>query len=139
MPGKREELEALARRCETEGPSLPLNYLIFLAANPDWVDTRKLSKFGRPKGQMIASRDEPRAALRVEAMPDFSKSIDAAVTLIPPGHSFSLTDWSEDTNLARARVFTADFDFKWDRAKTPALAICAASLRALASMEADNA
>lgn len=27
----------------------------------------------------------------------------------------------------------------WDRAKTPALAICAASLRALASMEADNA
>jgi hypothetical protein len=62
--------------------------------------------------------------------PNFTASIDAAVTLVPEGHR-----WCCDTmNGNRVSAFVENgANGKWHDAATPALAICAAALRARAA------
>ena len=71
-------------------------------------------------------------------VPRYTTSTDAAVTLVPADHEWSLTSWSNGDMISgkpRARVFTGRFDFKWCRAATPALALCVAALRARQAVE----
>jgi hypothetical protein len=65
---------------------------------------------------------------------EFTRSLDAALTLVPEGYGFVVSD--ADWKTARASVAwkntPADFDapYRDVRAATPALALCIASLRA---------
>lgn len=57
-------------------------------------------------------------------IPAFTKSIDSALTLVPEG-----CDWAAGTTVTELTFATIGFD-RPVHAKTPALAICAAALKA---------
>lgn len=100
------DLEALARRCESEEPSWQLDIAIGEAV------------FGVKYGTAGAPR--------------FSSSLDAAVSLVPSEHK-------DHWGVAQAGpdcVAHVGNQENEGPAKTPALALCAAALRARAAMEA---
>ena len=84
----------------------------------------------------------------MRAAAELLRSLDAAMTLVPAEHTVQLSDW-EDEKLrehgawqaivlpmgARGRMTDYTFSNRCDHAATPALALCAASLRAIASQE----
>lgn len=75
-------------------------------------------------------------------VPDYTGSIDAALTLVPEGWSWGLSHESERSDgrtFASVRRYWSSFDrdhFCW--AATPALALCAAALRARAAEKTDD-
>lgn len=132
IASNRQALLELAERCERESRSYELNYLIFLATNPDWIDTRRRTTRGRLTGDMIAYRDTPRSAVRADSLPNYTESVDAASDLAD-GFAWTL---SMDSHA------TADVN-KWGEisergeARTPAMALCAAALYARAALLAE--
>jgi hypothetical protein len=100
----RAELLALAVRCKTEGPSQELDHAIWLAIKPE----------GRAPSDWA----------------NYTQSLDAAVTLVPEGLGWMVRDYRDGAASAlvnypprTAMKQTAHV------ASTPALALCAASLR----------
>lgn len=125
-----ESLNALADRVEREEPSRELDYLIFIATNPGWIDTRKPSKRGRLQGQMVAYRAVPNSAMSVENMPAYTTSQDSAVTLVPEGCGWVLNNPVDLAGRPSAGISGFVFDAF---AATPAAALTAAALRARAA------
>lgn len=123
----RDELLALAERCEREEPSLFLDAKIeFLVGEHD----RKA--FPHPDGWVLGGRGEP-----VKARP-FTKSLEAAMTLVPDGMWLSINTMGKQ---ARAFIGKEGDGFGHNPkhiavAASLVLALCAAALRALAAMEA---
>lgn len=118
---KRDELLALAERCEkaSEG-SRELDAAIHRLLHPE------VQVFG---DYVIDSLGFGRA------IPSFTTSLDAAMTLVPANHDWSLFF---DNGAAMAGCMPASEDgCDWTDVPgaTPALAICAAALRAQAEME----
>ena len=70
--------------------------------------------------------------------PDWTRSLDAALALKPQGWFLELEDrtWSADPHWW-ARLIARD-DVAFGKTATPALALTAAALKALAEMESDN-
>lgn len=132
MTNRQDELEALAVRCEqAAGPSYTLDCEIWDAVYPGDRDERfaKLTSDGPYKGRLSPhDRDGYIKPLRA-----FTASIDAALTLVPEGQSVRM-GWCAGAGYAE--VFEPGT--YGDRglgtgtisAKTPALALCAAALRA---------
>jgi hypothetical protein len=106
---KTQELLELAERCEkATGDDASLDHDIWIAV-------------GRPAEYLV--RD-----LKLDP-PDYTVSLDSAMTLVSKGWSVALHAHSDDQS--RASVYSgnpAAHDFRY--AATPALALCAASLRA---------
>lgn len=113
----KQKLLELAERCEqATGPDRELDYAIFKA---------------------MARKDAPNH-WRPNDGDFFTASLDTALTLVPEGCVWNA---GNDTGAAWAHVWTdgPDYDgmIPGSRAVTPALALCAAALRAQ-SMEAHN-
>ena len=99
-------LRALADRCEREEPSRELGAAIARACG--WL--------GHP-------------------VPDnFCTSLDAAVTLVPPGHVWRAGAGRDGYADVAVRGIGFDLDAGHTWAKTAALALCAAALRARAAV-----
>jgi hypothetical protein len=121
----------LAERCEqATGPSYALEVEIWDAIYPGeregrWQEWLRVSPSSMTHNLGPSDRDgyiKPRRA--------FTASPDAAMTLVPEGWS-----WTVDA-VGRASCFAPNEPHPWPRAgglsKTPALALCAAALRAKA-------
>lgn len=119
----KEELLALADRCEREEASWDLSVAIELATVPG---TRRFTG----KGPFCVETADQRRY----NPPSYASSLDAAVTLVPEG----LT-WMAQGNPSVALVRHGNHLLDEKPAsrgdgKTPALALCAAALRARAAM-----
>lgn len=135
----------LADRCEAAaGPDRELDQAIWLAAV---ADARSLKAYS--EGLKIGKQE---AAFRLDYMADGARhtaSLDAAMTLVPEGWSFEvMRGWRCDIREGLSSAFVADKQFGpptvheySDNAATPALALCAAALRArhAAAIEARRA
>ena len=141
----REELLKLAERVEQlSGPDREVDALIWLEVTPG--ATRKETRFihkASGKEQII---DETRdASRRLIIVPHYTASLDAAMTLVPK--TMSLVDLTLSWEPPEPEVFPAcsitwypaavihngkDWHALTASGATPALALCAAALRALA-------
>lgn len=112
----RETLLALADRCEREEPSHGLNCDIAAAI------------FGWARPTFAWSNDQPAA--------DYTRSLDAAITLVPEGMEYEL---STLYGVARVEVgLNTDCPERGERKDgNMPCALCAASLRARASLSED--
>ena len=133
MTSKRDELLALAERCEkaTEG-SRELDGLIWKAV---------CEKPGN-----VWMRQDPEDTVAYEAPPAYTTSLDAAKTLVPEGCGW-VAGWGQtrpDEPMGGAQItpsaryngsFMAGEVIAEAEAATPALALCAAALRAAVEME----
>lgn len=134
----RETLLALAERCEAaEGPSYELDCAIWDAIYPGERDLRfgKLTAKGQPYHSRLGPADKDGY---VQPLRAFTASIDAAVTLVPEGWGWAVTnigggDYEKrDFSVSSAALCDKDGNRINADASTPALALCAASLRAMA-------
>jgi len=129
---KREELEALACRCETEEPSWDLSVAIELAVTPGAT--------GAPSSLGCAVWIED--GRKLYNPPPYTTSRDAAATLVPPdcwqevnGPRKFLHIPTPAPNRWKAEVTAYDSGqpcMGW--AETEAMARCAAALRARAAL-----
>jgi len=139
----RAILLALAERCEAaEGPDRETDAAIFQAigAPAPFQFANKLIalEFNDVENAYFARVSDD---MRVRySPPACTASIDAAITLVPPQHAVDLTIWA-GKNRARLLPIVQDANLWLHRgadphycsnASTPALALCAASLRAMA-------
>jgi hypothetical protein len=125
----RDDLITLAARCEAASGEMDraLDGLIGIAVNPaaslwtpDWWS-------GGPN-EYLRWPDLPSGESRYETVPYYTSSIDAAVTLVPDG-----AHWQVGRDVGPwAAVWTKTRLPSHCLAATPALALCAAALRALA-------
>lgn len=121
-PSAADVLLKLAERCEREDGSHALNIEIMKAARGYRDSDHFADMLQSPDGQLCNK----------DAVPHFVWSLDAAVTLVPEGF-----DWHAGWRLIRgvASLTGEDHRHCFDRAaKTPALALCAASLHARAAL-----
>jgi hypothetical protein len=127
---QRDILLALAARCEAEAPSRELDAAIFEATSGAraYIKTMPFSAKNAPQDRMITG------------LPHYTRSLDDDVALIPEGWAW-FVEWIgspfvegqarlwiplQRTQHLRVEQVTAE-------AKTPALALCAAALRARAA------
>ena len=120
----------LAERCEkATGPDYALECEIWDAIYPGERDGRfrKLTEEGPYKGRLgPAERDGYVKPLRA-----FTASLDAALTLVPEGFDWIIGRTNSGLTI-HAEVGGQGGEFQ-RFANTPALALCAAALRAIAS------
>lgn len=127
---KAEQLRAIAYRCEAaSGPDRELDHAIYEALGNPVVRCASASTHGTDL---------------VNWAPFYTASLDAAVTLVPSGWAFSLGSLMGLPLERRWRCHLRDHNEPYNPATcswidsdltTPALAICAAALRALAEKE----
>lgn len=131
---KADVLLDLAERCETGGPDFETDGDIKLAIAAEMIAAGK-------------SKDEVVSAVGGDLYSDprrYTASIDEAVMIVPDGFRWEIDSIGYKLGVyqhgkARAVVmhpFSSGGDPRWVAfARTPALAICAAALRARAAME----
>ena len=108
------ELIALAERCEREEPSAALNFAIWEA---------------------VYARRAPVGTFEEWVAPAYTASLDAAVTLVPDGWSWFCEGPASISAAAHIWNPSARASAEYrSLAKTPALALCAAALRARAAI-----
>lgn len=131
---KRDELLAVAERCEKAGEgSRELDAGIYHALNPgiQVFGDHAIDRFGFGK-----------------AVPHYTTSLDAAMTLVPERYAIENLSWwpfvangYEGQRMCSITLLAVDHrgfgtgDRYKSKASTPALALCAAALRAQAEME----
>jgi len=134
---KRDELLALAERCEkASGPYRILDLDIFRAIGAPLPSEFMSRKVGLEWDEVDLCFVMPIDTMRVRYEPPvYTASLDAAMTLVPANHDWSLFF---DNGAALAGCMPASDDgCDWTDVPgaTPALALCAAALRAAAEME----
>lgn len=125
MSDERSELLALADRCEREEPSRELDAAIARALG---IQGKRRNIYRR--GHYVGGK--PVVLRVVEDFPAFSSSLDAAVTLVqgPVGQQVG---WFVGSDCRAAVYWSPTIPNSYEgTAKTPALALCAAALRARA-------
>lgn len=139
LTSKRDLLLQLAERCEREKPSRELDCRMQAALDPMAED-----RIRHPSAtfNFTGIHTEEPGCVWNYAVPQYTASLDAAVTLVPEDYSYELTfSAAGDGAMRRARLWD------WRRgplmidptnersatAKTLPLAVCAAALRARAS------
>lgn len=127
------ELLELAARCEAApGQNRLLDFVIATATGWECNETSFSMVAWRAPNEVSFQRATENWP------PEFTKSIDAALTLLPPGWFFG----GFEQNKPSVRVWTEGNiayyspDLKYNRPASPALALCAAALRALDSLAA---
>ena len=149
-------LLSLARRCEeATAADRELDCLIALAVHDVRRTGEKIERDDKPLGNIIGSvRDERGLVIRNVIYEPFTASIDAALTLVPENCAIRIDNgpchWiclgkQKPMGRVDVRYPKPDYDGQGDSwlevsaiAATPALALCAASLKARASTEATN-
>jgi hypothetical protein len=132
------DLIALADRCEAaEGADRDLDEAIALALgwssvpNPTFAGGL-VGRWLLPDGSMTG---------QIDALPKFTASLDAAMTLVPEGQASAVGTMAfrNDPRKPWACIWSEQGEPLWRAdAATPALALCAAALRARASMETNH-
>jgi hypothetical protein len=136
------KLLELAERCEkATGPDVGLAKDIFCAVFPERVPrVVPMGQYGwrdDTAGWWLATGEDTRVPPRTIYPPNWLGSLDAAMTLVPEG-------WAWMLGCAPGEAFFASLAVMDDglqapevgvNAATPALALCAAALRALAAQE----
>jgi hypothetical protein len=103
----RDEMLALAERCEkAAGPDRELDEAIVAAVDAGVMDV-------------------PRALGLVEGPPRFTASLDAAMTLVPEGAKVTMQNFG-----GPGPMVLVEPNERFAAGTTPALALCAAALRA---------
>lgn len=130
-----QQLLELAERCEAAtGPDREIDAQIIVTLEhpeyryPDEVLNRKPSSWDEAAGRF--RHDGFGGSI---PWPAYTASIDAALTLVPSGHLWQVNQWETgaDAHMAPTRpIYSPQPKAK---AATPALAICAAALRARAA------
>lgn len=117
----------LAERCKTAaGPDREIDCLIQEWRFPELTPDMRVMYYGDPTGEHV--RDEGQTFVR---SPSFTASLDAAMTLVPEGY-----DWAVFRTNGGLTVHSWCGNREDIFAATPALALCAAALRARAAQEA---
>jgi hypothetical protein len=129
-------LLALAQRCEdAEGPDRELDTAVFAHLRPDLriADKADLDRF---PGDPIRFTN----GFLLFKVPLFTASLDAALTLVPEGMIWMLTNSGTDhptaPDFTKATAIVGDWrdtQLGLNVAATPALALCAAALKARAA------
>ena len=129
---RRIDLKELAERCEqAAGPDRELDEAIVLTAL-GW----KRADYKRG-GRTIRAWDN--GEYRQERAPDFyTASLDAAMTLVPDGISVRLFVHPDESHCDIYQSHQAKEMGEAEQAATPALALCAAALRAIAAHQAKD-
>lgn len=142
----KDDLLALASRCESAtGPDreldaaiqLGIGYTLQRPAEPSRYPDR--ARWHDPDGVCLQWMEGDRCAPYPR---DFTASIDAAMSLVPEGwfwragHSTLYDGWAGTNRVHPDHCDRQDETFA--HGKTPALALCAASLRARANQEPNN-
>lgn len=123
----RDGLLALAERCETEEPSRELDASIAAACrvcDDEGLGRNAAYEFEADGKRVTVYSGKTR--LLVYSPKRYTTSIDAAVTLVPDGRPFVLRVFVQYTMATISSIPEAVMG----KAKTPALALCAAALRA---------
>ena len=141
----RDVLLALANRCEREEPSAELNKAIYVASG---FCLHEKTTFSGAQSDTGFTCDDCRADSwgnrskngKNQRLYDnviaYTTSLDAAVTLVPDDCVWGVDNFAGTT----ARIIGGDVTDGWDvysdvgTTKTPALALCAAALRARAAL-----
>lgn len=154
------DLEELAGRVEgLSGPDRGIDALIMIALNPErqTIIGHKPGQFPRepiygPITEFVsmAEANGKDAADYLNA-PQYTASIDAAMTLVPKGLRLMLSEWDDEEHLrprgpwqAVLSVPGADASFdlmrgyRCEHGATPAIALTAASLRALSRTQGNQ-
>jgi hypothetical protein len=127
------ELEALAERCEqATGPDKRIDLTIFATLHPDeFADAAEARQYASTSYQREMNNADWYYISTI-GLPRYTTSLDAAMTLVPEGWAWSLNSGAQGECFARvspkSRLTVVD-------AATPALAFCAAALRARASQD----
>ena len=122
-----DELNALADRCEREEVSRPLDAAIWEISGQ--INEGHCAAWCKQDGRSDLTRKRYVAAWA----PKFCTSLDAAVSLVPEPGAWELESqgWACVTLLTGRFLVSDDIECR-AIAKTPALALCAAALRARA-------
>lgn len=134
----RDALLALAERCEkASGPDDVLDADIFQAMRPELAsDPWKRVTYPNGKHPFFVDDSDP-GMMGIASPPRFTASLDAALTLVPKGHKWTLHS-ADDRDTPCAYCVPDMGRLPWPvwvndvHAATPALALCAAALRARA-------
>jgi hypothetical protein len=135
-------LLALADRCEqAAGPDRELDVAIARALGWKPLYRDDYSKWW-PPAAVEDSRARKRSILHhpTQPLPAFTASLDAAVTLVPEGCDWhcqsnpSVTACWASVSPVKRGIELLEWGSGMRRASTPALALCAAALRARAAM-----
>lgn len=129
----RANLIALAERCEkASGPDREADCLAWAVVHHGGYEWRDNVLY-IPKLQVQVGAIDPGEHSRnfscwFRQIPTYTVSLDAAMTLVPEGRTFSVA------RRVLGEGAVADVDFEWvGEAATPALALTAACLRAIAA------
>lgn len=125
-------LLALAERVEREAPSNQLDAEVWDTIGLTADQERHCQKWRRMDGRTDLTRfDFLRAWTKY-----YTSSIDAALTLVPAGSFWNVLTAGRSRDEYQAAVVLARSDARlsWHIASTPASALCAAALRAMAVM-----
>lgn len=138
-----------AKPCGVKADGGPTGY-IWPEDNPSWNlgirfpgKEREWFFRGKPpedSERLIIWRDGAWVRMNDIRIPKFTASLDAGLTLVPSDHAVRLETAVGSRVYANVWNDTADYDGipkNEARAATPALALCAASLRARASLSGD--
>lgn len=146
---KRDELLALAGRCEREVPSRELDADIYIAVRIPSERAGRIDKLGGVVGWW--PKDGPyQSAIDV---PCFTTSMDAALTLVPDAKQAELSEMSRHVDWGEAHPVTGSHEREYcvsvylldeagyatgmglnGAAETLPLALCAAALKARAAL-----
>ncbi len=140
---KAQILLQLAASCERESPSREIDcHIAFFVTGDLQVGVKGPLKaplpymlseaVERPRDLQLLANDD-----NIDMIPRYTTSLDAAVTLVPEGDIWSVhgSDAPNHKGFADISTMREPHYFKADAA-TPALALCAAALRARAATQA---
>ncbi len=133
---KAQILLQLAASCERESPSREIDcHIAFFVTGDLQVGVKGPLKaplpymlseaVERPRDLQLLANDD-----NIDMIPRYTTSLDAAVTLVPEKYW-----WSVRNGGCYATVGPSNWHDLEGEAKTPALALCAAALKARAAME----
>lgn len=142
-----EEVRALADRCEkAEGPDREIDKAIHSLIDPEHVaymdrELERLTDVITRMGTEAAKHRLPGLPDHTNTSPRYTGSVDAAIRLVPDDLMWTMDSWSRSQWSAgiwrhqKGWLVHSGID---DQFRSPALALTAASLRAIIKLEADQ-
>jgi hypothetical protein len=130
-PEQSERILALAARVEAaDGPNYALEVEIFKELHPEFAE------YVQGRGGLVHPCDGSDVRVPSDVRPgNYTASIDAAVRLVPEGWCWTINTFGEPNDSASAYVLAETGKMVRPERQyiaTPALALCAAALRARA-------
>lgn len=141
---KRDELLALAERCEqATGPDRELDVTIAVAVDWRWDDWEEGESTAAGQAEKhglawLLERSTHGIASMWRNIPNYTASLDAAMTLVPEPAWTRTDKWPDRHTASVQPIREPSVQSHTGTAATIALALCAASLRSLANKETEK-